>query len=53
MTRPLGVPRVGNAARQALGKAEPALDLRQQQNTAIRGQPAAIERDVHRLAFDR
>jgi hypothetical protein len=50
---PLGRPRVLDAARQALGQAEPPLDLRQHQHPGIRGQPAAVEGQVHRLAADR
>jgi hypothetical protein len=48
-----GCPRVLYAVRQALGDAEPALDLGQDQNAAVRGQPAAVEGDVHRLVGDR
>ena len=50
---PLGRPRVLDAARQPLGDAEPALDLGQHQHPGVRGQPAAVEGDVHRLAADR
>jgi hypothetical protein len=42
-----------DAAREAIGDAEPALDLRQHQHPGIRGQPAAVERDMYRLAADR
>ena len=38
---------------QPLGDAEPPLDLRQHQHPGIRGQPAAVESDMHRLAGDR
>ena len=50
---PLRRPRVLDAARQPLGEAEPALDLGQHQHARVRGQPAAVEGDVHRLAADR
>jgi hypothetical protein len=53
MPYPLGRPRVVEAARQALGQAEPPLDLRQHQQPGIRGQAAAVEGDVNRLATDR
>ena len=43
-------PRVLEAAGQALGDPEPALDLGQHQNAAVRGQPAGVERDLHGLA---
>ena len=41
------------AARQALGDPEPALDLRQQQHARVRGQATAVEGGAHRLAGDR
>jgi hypothetical protein len=44
---------VWEATRQALGDAEPALDLGQHQNTGVGGQPSAIEGDAHRLAANR
>ena len=50
---PLRRPRVREAARQALGDPEPALDVRQHQHARVRGQPAAVEGDPHRLAGDR
>jgi hypothetical protein len=50
---PLGRPRILEAAGQALGNAEAALDLRQKQNAAVRRQPPSVEADVHRLAGDR
>ena len=50
---PLGRARVLDAARQPLGEAEPPLDLGQHQHPGVRGQPAAVEGDVHRLAADR
>jgi len=53
MLDPIRCPRVREAARQPLGDAEPPLDLRQHQHAAVRGQPSAVERDVHRLASDR
>ena len=53
MAHPLRRPRILDAARQALGQAEPPLDLRQHQHPGIRGQPAAVEGDMYRLAADR
>ena len=50
---PLRRPRVLDAARQALGDAEPALDLGQHQHAGIRGQATAVEGGMHRLAGDR
>jgi hypothetical protein len=47
---PLRRPRIVDAAGQALGDAEAPLDLRQEQNPAVRGQPPGIERDLHGLA---
>jgi len=41
-----------DAARQALGDPEPPLDRREQQYSAVRGHPAAVESDMH-LARDR
>jgi hypothetical protein len=49
---PLGRARILDAVGQALGEPEAALDLRQKQNTPVRGQPAGVERDLHRLAGD-
>jgi hypothetical protein len=42
-----------DASRQALADPEPALDLGQQHNAAIRGQPAAIKAGDDWLAADR
>ena len=53
MPHPLRRPWVRNAASQALGDAEPALDLRQHQHAGVGGQPATVERDLHRLARNR
>src|SRR6266705_1548108 len=50
---PLGRARVLDAIRQALGDPEPLLDRRQQQYPGVRGHPAAVESDMHRLARDR
>ncbi len=50
---PLGRARVRDAIRQALGDPEPLLDRRQQQYPGVRGQPAAVESDMRRLARDR
>jgi hypothetical protein len=47
---PLRVARVFQARRQPLGDLEPPFNRRQQQYSAIRGQPAAVETDMHRLA---
>jgi hypothetical protein len=53
VVHPLGVARVGEAPRQALGDPEPALDLGQDQDAGVRGQPAAVEGGAHRPAGDR
>jgi hypothetical protein len=53
VVHPLRRPRVGEAARQALGEPEPTLDLGQHQHPGIRGQAATVEGDVNRLALDR
>jgi hypothetical protein len=45
--------RIRDAARQPLGDPEAALDLGQQQNTAVRSQAPGVEAEVHRLADDR
>ena len=45
--------RVLDAIGQSLGYSEPLLDRRQKQYSSVRGQPAAIEGDMHRLAADR
>jgi hypothetical protein len=52
VTDPFRRPGVGEAACQPLGEPEPALDLGQQQNACVRGQPAAVEAEVDRLAAD-
>jgi len=49
---PLRGPRVGQAAGQALGDLEPALDVRQQQDAGIRGQATAVEGGTHHFAGD-
>jgi hypothetical protein len=49
---PFRVARVFDAGGQAVGELEALLDRRQQQDTGIRGQPAAVESDMHRLAGD-
>ena len=49
---PFGIARVFKTASQPLGDPQPLLDGRQQQDTAIRSQPSAVETDVHRLAGD-
>ena len=53
MAHPLGRSRVVDAACQALGDAEPALDLRQHQHPGIRSQPTAVEGGMQHLAGDR
>jgi len=45
--------RVLAAPGQRFGDAKAALDRRQHQNAAIRGQPTAIKRELNRLAADR
>jgi len=47
---PIRRPRIRYAAGQPLGDPEAALDLGEEQNTAVRGQPPGVERDLHRLA---
>jgi hypothetical protein len=49
---PLRVARVFDARRQPFGGLEPLLDGRQQQDAGIRGEPTAVERNMHRLAGD-
>jgi hypothetical protein len=46
-------PRVREAARQALGDLEPALDLGQHQHPGVGGQAPAVEGCMQRLAGDR
>jgi len=53
MHDPIGIARIFDARRQALSDLEPLLDSRQQQYSAVRSQPAAIEPDMHRLARHR
>ena len=50
MHHPIGIARIFDARRQALGDLEPPFYRRQQQYSAVRGQPAAVEPDMHRLA---
>jgi len=50
---PLGRSWIRDAAGQPFGDLELALDLGQQQHTGIRGQPATIEGEVHRLTGNR
>ena len=50
MPHPIRITRVFEAGGQPFGDPEPLLDGRQQQDPGIRGQPAAIESDMHRLA---
>jgi hypothetical protein len=49
---PVGVARVFEAGGQPFGDLEPLLDGRQQQDAGIRGEPSAVETDMHRLARD-
>jgi hypothetical protein len=42
-----------DAPRLAFGDLEPLLDRRQQQDAVARGQPAAVESDMHRFASHR
>ena len=46
------ITRIFNAFRQPFGNSKLPLDLRQQQHTGIRSQPAAVERHAHLLAAD-
>jgi hypothetical protein len=46
MLLPRGRARILDAAGQVLGRAEAALDLREEQNIAVRGQPPGVERDL-------
>jgi hypothetical protein len=52
MPHPLRVTRVFKAGGQPFGNPETLLDGRQQQNASIRGEPSAVETDMHRLARD-
>ena len=52
MPHPPWRPWIGDAASQPLGDTEPPLDLGQHQHAGIRGQPPAVEGDMHRLAGD-
>ena len=53
MPHPFRLARVLDAIGQAFGDPQPLLDRRQQQYPGVRGQPAAVEPDMHRLARDR
>ena len=50
MPHPVRLTRVFEAIGQPLGDPKPLLDGRQQQYPGIRGQPPAVESDMHRLA---
>ena len=50
---PFRVARIFDAGGEACGNLEPLFDRRQQQYPGIRGQTAAVEGDLHRLAADR
>jgi hypothetical protein len=50
---PIRVARVFQAGGQPFGDLEPLLDSRQQQYPGIRGEPSAVETDMHRLAGNR
>jgi hypothetical protein len=52
MLHPRGRARILDAAGQALGRAEAALDLRQEQSIAVRGQAPGVERDLDGPADD-
>src|SRR5271156_4091031 len=52
MPHPLRVARVFEAGGQSFGDPQPLLDGRQQQDAGIRGEPSAVETDMHRLAGD-
>jgi hypothetical protein len=49
MDHPRRIARVGNASRKPTADPHRALGLRQQQHTAIRGQPATVERGCELL----
>jgi len=49
---PVGIARVFETGSQPFCDLEPLLDGRQQQDAPIRGQPSAVETDMHRLAGD-
>ncbi len=49
---PVRVARIFEAGSQPFGDPKPLLDGRQQQDAGIRGEPTAIETDMHRLARD-
>jgi hypothetical protein len=50
MDHPRRIARVGNASRKPTADPHRALGLRQQQHTAIRGQPATVERGCELFA---
>jgi hypothetical protein len=50
VVHPIRVARVLDAGGQALGDLEALLDGRQQQDAGVRGHPATVEPDMHRLA---
>jgi hypothetical protein len=52
MHYPIRIARVLDTRRQTFRDFEPLLDRRQQQYAAARGQPAAVEPDMYRLARD-
>ena len=47
-----GRARMLDATGQPIGETAPALDLRQQRHTSVRGHPSTVEGDVYRLAGD-
>lgn len=53
MPYPIRITRVFEAGGQPFSDLEPLLDGGQQQDPGIRGQPAAIESDMHGFAFHR
>jgi hypothetical protein len=50
---PIGIARIFEAGGEAFGNLEPLFDCRQQQYSAIRGQPTAVKPDMHRLTRHR
>ncbi len=49
---PVRVARIFEAGSQPFGDPKPLLDGRQQQDAGIRGEPTAVEPDMHRLTRD-
>ena len=53
MHDPIGIAPIFDARRQPFADLEPLLDRRQQQYSVVRGQPATVKADMHRLARHR